>query len=92
VKGVYHNHRKFTLAKGTIYMREVPRHVRDLFHSACVKRGRSMKSVLVQFMKEFATDTEGPDEVRKGKKAEDVGHEDEIKRKIKRSVNKVTKL
>jgi hypothetical protein len=51
-----------------------------------------MKSVLVQFMKEFATDTEGPDEVRKGKKAEDVGHEAEIKRKIKRSVNKITKL
>lgn len=38
---------------GVLYIRPVPRGVKDMFRAACVKRGKSMKEVIVEFMKEY---------------------------------------
>ena len=42
---------------GTIFMRRIPKLLRDRFKAACAFRGRNMKQVLMAFMEEYAKDT-----------------------------------
>lgn len=44
------NHNKENLT--TVYLRAVPRHVRDQFKAYCAQRGVSMNAMLVHLMKE----------------------------------------
>ena len=36
---------------GVLYVREVPLHLKNHFRSICIKRGQSMKDVLIEFMR-----------------------------------------
>lgn len=42
---------------GTIFLRDVPRNVRDPFHAACAFRGKTMKQVFLEFMQDYARET-----------------------------------
>lgn len=44
---------KFKGKEGTIYIREISTTLRNLFHASCARRGKSMKGVIVAFMKSF---------------------------------------
>lgn len=39
--------------KGTMYYRNIPRTLRDMFHSKCAREGRSMRSVVVELMRAY---------------------------------------
>jgi hypothetical protein len=38
---------------GTIYIRNIPKTTRDMFHAACARKGTNMKFELIQLMKRF---------------------------------------
>lgn len=44
---------KFKKETGTIYLRKVPANLRNYFKAACMKRGKSMKGVILEFMKDY---------------------------------------
>lgn len=44
---------KIRKGTSTLYLRCVPRGVHDFFKSACARRGRTMKNVILEFMREF---------------------------------------
>lgn len=48
--------KSFRTHVGTLYFRDVPKTLRDLFHAACARRGKSMKAVLLDFMKSYVKD------------------------------------
>lgn len=48
-----------------VNIRGVKRPVKDLFHAACLRRGKTMKDVIVDFMKRYA-EKEGNLNGRKG--------------------------
>lgn len=45
--------RRFNDKKGSLYIREIPSWLRDLFHAACVMRGKTIRSVMIEFMAEY---------------------------------------
>ena len=38
-------------ATSTVYLRRVPKHLKDQFKSVCYRRGMDMKEVLIAFMR-----------------------------------------
>lgn len=44
---------RFQGATGTMYLRGVPKTIRDRFNAMCALRGKTMKKVLIEFMTEF---------------------------------------
>lgn len=44
---------KFKRTIGTIYVRNIPRSTRDMFHAACARKGSNMKRELILLMKRF---------------------------------------
>jgi hypothetical protein len=51
---------KYEKQTTTLLIKGLPTSVRDLFKSACAKRGASMSLILRQFMVEFTDRTENP--------------------------------
>lgn len=45
--------RGFKRLIGTIYIRNIPKTTRDMFHAACARKGSNMKCELIQLMKRF---------------------------------------
>lgn len=43
----------FRRKTGTMYFRDIPRHLRDHFHSTCLKRGSTMRREFMRFMKRY---------------------------------------
>lgn len=43
----------FIRDKGTIFFRNIPAHVRDMYHLCCMKRRRTMKQEFIRFMRAY---------------------------------------
>lgn len=50
--------RTFVGGTGTLYVRGLSKLIRDKFHAACLMRGRTMKGVLEEFMRDYARQAE----------------------------------
>jgi hypothetical protein len=43
----------FIASKGTLYFRDIPKTLRDEFHAQCARRGKSMRTVIIDFLKKY---------------------------------------
>ncbi len=42
---------KKPISKTSLFLRDIPRHVKDQFKSACAAKGETMKTAMVKFMR-----------------------------------------